>query len=261
MKCKNCGEEMYPNLPFCPNCGVENKADAIVENEVSVGTPAEATARPTENAVSEPAVMHFEWAGTSKGKKSWVMSVVINGNEMVEGSYQDAWSCDIPLDGCGDEIELKIVVGISESKKQTSFKRVFSIKPSTNYYCAVSGSTQDFTGLGVKFNEGDIELDSTPTIPGSVFGVAFMAFLFPIYGIYKGFTLKIVRNAAFGGAIAGFFLSLIMSSMAEDGDMIGFGFGHTALFEYEPFSVTDIVINLILGGIASLRGFLYMLLD
>lgn len=81
MKCKNCGEEMYPNHPFCPNCGVENKADAIVENEVSVGTPAEATARPTENAVSEPAVMHFEWAGTSKGKKSWVMSVVINGNE------------------------------------------------------------------------------------------------------------------------------------------------------------------------------------
>ena len=45
------------------------------------------------------------------------MSVVINGNEIVEGSYQDAWSCDIPLDGCGDEIELKIVVGISESKK------------------------------------------------------------------------------------------------------------------------------------------------
>ena len=78
---------MYPNHPFCPNCGVENKADAIVENEVSVGTPAEATARPTENAVSEPAVMHFEWAGTSKGKKSWVMSVVINYVDAAELTF------------------------------------------------------------------------------------------------------------------------------------------------------------------------------
>ncbi len=59
------------------------------------------------------------------------------------------------------------------------------------------------------------------------------------------------------GAGFGFGLATIFSAMADD--KIGFGIGRSALFEYEPFSLTDIVINLLVGGISSVRGFLSML--
>ena len=175
---------------------------------------------------------------------------------MVEGAYQDAWSADIPLENCSGEIDLKITVGKQGGKRTTYFNRKFSITPGVNYSCEVYGSS---VGFKARFCEGDIVDESSPKLSGSASGIVTLSFAFPIYGIYKAITDKYFRNKALAGAAAGFFFALIMSAMASDGDKIGFGLGHATLFEYEPFSLTDLIINLLIGGIASIRGLLYAL--
>lgn len=204
-------------------------------------------------------MLHFTWEGDPKGDKRLEMTVNCNGKEIVTDKYTEGWNVDIPLSG--DKLELKLTLGKENGRKFTHFERVLGIKPGSNYSCLVEGSVRNTTGLGVRFCEGDEVSDDVPKMSGSKFGIGLLSVLFPVYGIYKGITDAYMRATALVCAAIGFMLGMITSMMAEEGDMISFGFGRASLFEYEPFSFTDIIINLLVGGIASIRGFLYMFLE
>ncbi len=204
-------------------------------------------------------LLHLTWEGDLDGKEDWVLGIHVNGQEAVSASYTDAWTVDIPL--TGSNLELKVTLDAGKGRQLTHFKRVFQLNPGSNYTCVVDGSAKNASGLGVRFCEGDEMTEDAKKLSGNKVMVGFLSVLFPVYGIYKGITDAYMRSVALICACAGFMLSMIMSLMTEEGDMIGFGIGHKPWFEYEPFSFLDIVINLLIGGIASINGLLRLFLE
>lgn len=205
-------------------------------------------------------VLRLTWEGDLDGQENWVMGVYVNGQEAVSTSYTDAWTVDIPLSD--ENLELKITVTRDNGRTITHFKRIFKINPHSNYTCVVDGSVKKASGLGVRFCEGDEMDENVSKVSGNKGMIVFLSVMFPAYGIYKAITDAYMRASALIGACAGFMLGMIISFMAnEEGDMIGFGIGHKPWFEYEPFSFLDIVINLLIGGAASIRGLVAMMFE
>lgn len=206
-------------------------------------------------------VLHFSWEGDSKGGNDWQLSVHLNGQEVVSSNYTEGWSSDIPLASSDRTLELKLIMDRGDGRKVTLFKRSFQINPGSNYTCETEGSAKNASGLGVRFCEGDELTEGTPKVSGNKFYVVFMSILFPIYGIYKASTDSYMRAAALIGGAVGFILATIVSAMTDKGDTLAFGIGSMKIMEYEPFSFLDIVINLLIGGLASINGLLRLLLE
>lgn len=78
-----------------------------------------------------------------------------------------------------------------------------------------------------------------------------MAFLFPIFGFVKACS-KYNKKAGLIGAISGVLLSIILTAVS-DADKISLGVNRWEFLEYDPFSFTDIAIDILLGGLLSLK--------
>lgn len=204
-------------------------------------------------------VLHFSWEGDPSGKEEWQLGVHANGQEIATSSYTEGWAVDIPL--TDTNLELKVILDTGNGRQVTHFKRAFQLNPGSNYTCVVDGSAKNSSGLGVRFCEGDEMEEGTSKLSGNKFNVVFMSLLFPVYGIYKAITDSYMRVSAIAGAAIGFLLGMILSAMTEDGDTVVLGFKSIKLLEYEPFSFLDIVINLLIGGIASINGLLRLFLE
>ena len=208
--------------------------------------------------------LNFEWVGDQKGIKGLKnpeMRVFIDGVEVCRVSYKEPVSFQVPLNS--SSVAIKVNICNADKEKQLCyFKGTFSINGGKDYSCRLFGQASSFTGLKLKFSKGDSPVkDSDPVCRNSL-PVSVLAFCFPIYGLCNAATSKYNRIAALLGTAVGLGLSTISSWMAYDSDeLIGFGFGQTSLMDYEPFSAADWIINLLIGGISSLRGLLYLLID
>ncbi|MBD5258523.1 MAG: hypothetical protein HDS52_07560 [Barnesiella sp.] len=214
--------------------------------------------------MEQNSTLHFSWAGDKKGVKGISdaeLGVVINGNELVSGAdYKNDLTVDLPISGDSLDIEIRIGKKGSE-KKGLYFKHNFMIIPGADYSARLEGRASAFTGLSLKLSQPNQDVtSSTPACKINV-PVALLSFMFPIYGIYGAIKLPYNRNAAIGGAFIGFMLALIVSAMAPEGADVGIGFGKKPLVSYQPFSPLDILFNLLIGGIASLRGLLHLMVQ
>lgn len=201
-------------------------------------------------------VLHLSWCGDEKANSDFMMKVFVDNTEVICDYFENGWSSDISF--ASDELNLKITVGKEDGKQGTWLNRKFNTATDDEYTCEIKGSQK--AGLKVKFSEGDEIKAGTPTISSPV-TVAFMSFLFPIYGFIVGITNKYHRKEALISGVVGFLFAMIFSFTAESGDKIAFGIGKISILEYDPFSFTDFVINILAGGIASLRGIIYMFFE
>lgn len=214
------------------------------------------------------AILHFTWEGDPKGSKGLKMNVYVDGKLATTFGYCRGTEVELtvpffsssaaPLE---KEMELKCTVAKDGGREITHFKRSFNVKPDTHYACHIDGSIKKSSGLSAQFCEGEYVLGDTPKLSGNKSYIIMMSLFFPVYGIYKAITDTYMRAAALIGGGIGFLLGLIVSSMADKHDTIGFGLGRLTLLEYKPFSFLDWIINLLIGGISSINGLLRMLLE
>lgn len=213
------------------------------------------------------ATLHFTWEGDPKGSEEFKMNVYVDGQLATKFDYCLGAEVDLPVPFFsftapdGKEIELKCTVAKDGGREFTHFKRSFSVKPGKHYACHIDGSIKKSSGLSAQFCEGEYVLGDTPKLSGNKSYIIMMSLFFPVYGIYKAITDTYMRAAALIGGGIGFLLGLIVSSMADKHDTIGFGLGRLTLLEYKPFSFLDWIINLLIGGISSINGLLRMLLE
>lgn len=190
-----------------------------------------------------------------------ILSLYVNETEYVaDWDYSDGFSLDVPISGTTLIIEVKI--GNKDSNKRgTYFKHQFEIHPDADYSASLEGQATSFTGLKLKLSkpDGDVE-DNTPACKRNV-PVAMLSFAFPIYGIINAIKSPYNRKVAIIAASVGFVLAMVFSAFVPEGGETGIGFGRTMIISYKPFSFLDWVCNLLIGGVASLRGFLYLILE
>lgn len=209
--------------------------------------------------------LHFEWDGSEekmKKLKEPELQLFVNNELCVnDWNYQDGFNIEIPISGTKLLIEIKI--GKKNSGKSKSyFKHEFDIEAGTNYYALLSGNADSLMGLKLKLSKpNEIVGESDPACYNN-FPITMMSYCFPIYGIYTAVKASYNRIAALSGAALGLIVAFILSNAASsDYETLAFGFGKLTLFEYEPFSLVDWIINILIGGIASIRGLLYLLLE
>jgi len=204
-------------------------------------------------------ILKFEWEGDAKGADSAMLIVTVNDTPYPPFNYNVGCELEIPI--AANVAEIKVEYQHAPNKRKSkAIQHTFDLESGKNYQCRLSGKIKDFSGLGLQLcpeNE-DIEGASVCHTDGAI---AFISFLFPIYGIIKAISCKYNKAASLLGALIGFVFSMSFSFLAEDGDKIGFGLGHSALFEYDPFSITDITINLLIGGVSTLRGLLVLFME
>lgn len=196
----------------------------------------------------------FRWTGDEKGKKGMELMMAFGNQQIGPIRYAEEYETEIPISG--GPMEIKVLCG-QNGKHKTCIKHTFQFEHGKDYESRLSGKYTDISGLALQMSNGDECLEESAPACRNDLAVAMISFAFPIYGIICAARSKYNRAALLNGAGIGFVLATIFSAMADD--KIGFGIGRNALFEYEPFSLTDIVINLLVGGISSVRGFLYML--
>lgn len=215
----------------------------------------------TSYIMEESANLHFSWAGDDKGLNDHALCLLVNGTECVsDWDYQEGFDYDIPINGTTLAIEVKIGKKGNE-KKTTHFKHEFEIEPNSNYSAALEGKCLSFTGLKLKLSKPNENVeDDTPSCYNNA-PIAILSFCFPIYGIFRAIRSSYNRKASIYGAAIGFILAMVFSAAIPEGYETGIGFGRTMLISFEPFSFLDWLTNLLVGGIASLRGLLYLLLD
>lgn len=193
----------------------------------------------------------IDWKGNAEAKEGSLLYLTVNGQAFEPISYKDAATMQVPLNTHAP-VSLKVEVMLKPGdKKITGFKNNFNPVKGENHSCQILGKLPSQSGMKVKMSNGNKPIDdSTPACyaPGYV-GV--QSFFFPVYGIIRAIRTEYNRAEALACAGIGFGLATILSCTA---DRVAFGFGRHALFEYDPFSITDILINLLIGGIASLRG-------
>ena len=198
----------------------------------------------------EANILHFYWVGDEKGRKATKMSLIINNEEVLsDWDYTDGFTIDVPISGSS----LRIVVKIG---KTNYFDHTFHIVENADYQCELLGEAASFSGLKMKMSKPNEDIEENTMVCRRNLPVALLSFCFPIYGIYNSIQSAYNRTAALSGSAIGIILSLVFSSLADKGDKITF-----LGLEYEPFSFLDWIISILVGGIASLRGLLYMLLD
>lgn len=212
----------------------------------------------------ETNTLHFSWAGDLdgvKGMKDPVLCLYFNGKVVVsDWDYTDGFSIDIPITGNTMEIEVKIGERGKE-KRKSCLKHTFDRVPGASYWAELEGKVSSFMGLKLKLSRPDETLDDSTPVCHPDTPIAMLSFCFPIYGIINAIRSKYNRKAAVIGAAVGFLLAMIFSASVPRGYETGIGFGRTMLIEYEPFSLLDWIFNLLVGGIASFRGLIYLILE
>ncbi len=173
--------------------------------------------------------------------------------------YSEGCEIEIPLKNSAAEIKVEFQ-GNPEQKKGACIKQTFNFEPGQDYQCRLGGRITNFTGLGLQLCSDSEDIEDKPTCRNNL-PIALLSFCFPIYGIINAIRSNYNRKAALWGALIGFIVATSFSAMPEEGEYIGFGIGRMTLFEYEPFSIIDIVINLLIGGVSTLRGFVYLLFN
>lgn len=181
----------------------------------------------------------------------------VNGNEITTWIPADDVEVKIPVSG--KTLDIEIIQKLKNGKGIKCIGHTFEIIPGNDYECSLVGKYSNFTGLGLKMSApGQHVDDSTPAVRSCI-PIALLGFAFPIYGFYKAIFSRYNRKAGLVGALIGFGFAMIFSLMAGDADSFGLGIGSKPFIEYKPFSVLDILFNLLIGGIASLRGVPYLL--
>ena len=192
-----------------------------------------------ENGKNIP-MLHFTWSGEVKQENIYVE---FNGERV--GPIESASAVEIDCPIKSDEIEININTG-----KKTLFKSKFKVEANKDYWCEVSGRTKDWLGLMVRMSDNQLKIDSAPVCYGDT-RVGIMAFLFPIFGFVKACS-KYNKKAGLIGAISGVLLSIILTAVSDAG-RISLGVRGWEFLEYDPFSFTDIAIDILLGGLLSLK--------
>lgn len=209
-------------------------------------------------------VLHFFWTGDDKGIKGMseqVLFLYVNGTEYVaDWDYSEGFSLDVPISGTKLDIEVKIGKNDSD-KRGTYFKHQFEIQPNADYSASLEGQVSSFSGLKLKLSKPNEEIEDNSPFCKRNLPVAILSFTFPIYGVIDAIRSPYNRKAAIIAAFVGFELAMLFSAFVPEGGETGIGFGQTMIISYKPFSFLDCVCNLLIGGIASLRGFLYMILE
>jgi len=195
--------------------------------------------------------LNFTWYGDADGKDTAVMTLTVGGHVFDNLSVQDGFTIDIPITERYAEIKVQVAKAPGKSQS-TCIKHIFEFELGKNYECKLSGSMKK--GFCLQMSDGDgYVTDDTPKLRNSL-QVGFTSFLFPIYGIIQAIISKYNRVGYIGGAVAGFLLATIFSASADSDEEIGLGFGSHTLIEYEPFSFLDHLVNILIGGCASLLG-------
>lgn len=183
------------------------------------------------------------------------MTVTVGGHVFDDLPYQDGFTIDIPISEKYTEIKVQVAKTPGKSKS-TCIKHIFEFELGKNYECRLSGSMKGSKGFGLQMSDGDgYVTDDTPMCRSNLC-VGVTSFLFPIYGIVQAFRSKYNRVGYIGGAIAGFLLATIFSAMADPDEEIELGYGSHTLIEYEPLSFLDHLVNILIGGCATLLGLL-----
>ncbi|MCM1006221.1 MAG: hypothetical protein NC402_08005 [Prevotella sp.] len=207
--------------------------------------------------------LKFTWEGDAKGKDSALLTLTVDNIAYELFNYSEGCSFSITLpQKPNDEIKIEYQKN-PDSKKHTCVKGMFEFPSQEDYDCLPSGKVSRLSGLALQVCP-NMDLKGVETKPKcrNNLAVATASFAFPIYGIYNAMRSHYNRTAVICGAAFGFGIAMLFSSIAKSHyDEIGTGVGHHAIFTYDPFSVTDIIINLLIGGISSIRGLLYYLLS
>ncbi len=204
-------------------------------------------------------VIKFSWEGDEKGKDGFKLFVTAGSFLSGAFDYNEPAEFEIPI--TSHEMEIVIESTAKDGgKKSVLLKHTYKFESDEVYCCRLSGRITDFSGLSLQMCTELEEVENQPKLKNNV-PIAILSFLFPIYGIINALRADYNRVAALVGAVSGFILAMCFSAMAGAGDKIAFGIGHYSLIEYKAFSITDIIINILIGGVSSLRGFLYLFLE
>lgn len=209
-------------------------------------------------------LLHFSWSGDEKGFKGLkepMMYLYVNGTEYVaDWDYNDGFTIDIPINT--DTLNIEVKIGKKDAEKKTTyFKHEFVIFSDADYSARLEGQATSFTGLNLKLSKPNADIsEDTPACHRNL-PIAMLSFCFPIYGIIDAIRSPYNRKTAIISASVGFILAMIFSAWTPEGAETGIAFGRIVLLSYEPFSFLDWIVNILVGGIASLRGFLYLLLE
>ena len=193
------------------------------------------------------------WHGDEEGKDSQLLHIHVGDQTIGPVPNTEAGVYEASI--TGPSMAIKIETG-DEKKRVTRFNRKFQFDPEKSYTCEI---VCESSNMGIRMSNGDEELDDDAPVCRNIGSVVFQSILFPIYGIGTAIYNRYNRVEGLVGAAIGFGLGTIISAMASDGDRIVLGYRSTEILEYEPFSLTDFAINLLIGGISSIRGFLDMM--
>lgn len=201
---------------------------------------------------SSSPTLHLKWNGEVKQK---IVYVEVNGNCTDPIASEDAVEFEFPI--ASNEVQLNVSTG-----KKSLIKSNFKIDSDNDYWCEVSGRTKDYLGLKIQISDNQLEIDSAPACYSDT-RIGIMAFLFPIYGFVKAFG-KYNKKAGLIGALSGFVFSIILTSILtaiSGDDTIVIAFRRWEILEYEPFSFIDFAINILMGGLLSLKQIFIIVLE
>lgn len=260
MYCTKCGNLVPDNQQICDTCGDDLFAQRDLQNvsDVAPNKPVEINNQVEPD--SSNGKLHFYWEGDDSKDKSCELSIILNGTLYGPYNYNEGFVIELPIDS--SKLNLEILV---DGKKWLSHQ--FDIENGADYSSSLTGTIYKPSGLEFAISKpGEAVEENAPKIvSGGNFKTAFYSFLFPVYGIYKAITNPYYRVAAIVAGSVGFFFGFIFDllsySSLKDGDKLVFGFGKAELFEYEPFSILDFLINIFVGGISTIRGLLYSLFE
>ncbi|MDE6351739.1 MAG: hypothetical protein K2K88_01155 [Muribaculaceae bacterium] len=210
--------------------------------------------------------LKIEWKGND-GAKDLVILYINDENTKFEFDHNESFEAEIPIEG--NQLNIVIKVG-SKSKEITCFSRIIDIDETSSYSCLIGGAFTHMGGFTLQLSKPNQEVtEEDPIYYHSntrkymgIFQDAFVCFCFPVYGFYKGFAKK--KNWIFDllAGCFGFILSLIFSKMAAlEHATVVLGFRSVEILKYEPFSILDWLINLLVGGVSSLLGLFRLFIE
>ena len=211
-------------------------------------------------------VLKFSWPGKDRLVGDLDMVVYINGEENGHDFlYTQPFQMEVPIEGNELSIEIKHRY---KDREATDFSHTIPIEENASYSCNLLGELDGSSQFFIRLSEPNKDVTDSDKVyyhnafMGAIATMkdAFWSFAFPILGFYRGFKAENHRTLSWISGLCGFILSIIVSAMAS-GHTIVLGFRNFKLLEFEPFSFTDWILNLFVGGIASLWGLVRLIIE
>ncbi len=201
-------------------------------------------------------IFKLTWTGL-KTKKFPVENFNVKVNNYDFGPFVTILDFEIEIPYNTGHVNVCVV---DADKGKTVAQHDFELSEIADYECELRWKSSK--GYGFRLSEPDALLtdsDATLWLSESYFVVT--GFLFPIYGIVKAFG-KYNRWSGLIGAAVAMVICIIISASAERSDVFGICFGHHHPFiEYKAFSFLDWLINILAGGLLSIKTLLIQLCE